>query len=141
MMTIEKAMKEKLLVDEYGALKEEEKELNNKIKELNDAIKTYMGHNNLDTLEGSGFVASYTLRVKKEFEQEKLITSENIISVLKDRLSEDVISDIIKTTEYIDTDALESAIYHGEVDKDTLKEIGKYKKITRTPTLNVNARK
>ena len=123
------------MVDEYGELKAQEKEIKDKLKTLNDEIKTYMGHNNLDTLEGAGFVASYTLRKKEDFDEQALI------ELFKKALSKDVLANVVKTKEYVDSDALESAVYHGEVNKPTLLAMDKCKTVKRTPTLNINVRK
>ena len=52
-----------------------------------------------------------------------------------------ILTDIIRTKEYIDMDALESAIYHGDISNDVVKTFSSCKDITETQVLNISKRK
>lgn len=120
------------LLDNYGTLKEHEKELKDRIKNYNDKIKEYMGHNNLDTFESKTYRATYTLRKQETLNMDKLL------DLFKDKCEETAKQlGIIKTKEYIDEDALESAIYKGAIDKEVLLEMNSCKEVKRTPTLTI----
>lgn len=126
----------KEIIDRYGELKKKENIIKKELAELNSEIKNYMRHNNLDTLEGENFVASYTLRKGKQgFDEDKLIP------LLKEKVSDVMLADIIKIKEYVDYEKLESAVYHGDIDRETLLEMNKCEITKRTPTLTISIRK
>lgn len=122
-------------VNQYGKLKEQESALKKDVDKLNKEIKTYMGENELDTLEADDFVASYTLRRKEDFNEDKLI--DLFKEELKDYAYE---MGIIKTKEYIDMDAVEKAAYNGNIDEELLGKMGGCKTVKHTPTLTIKSK-
>lgn len=119
-------------IDEYGKYKQEEKRIKANLDHYNKLIKTKMGEDNLDEFEGTDYIASYTLR------KQESLDLDGVLSILLN-YCEDTARDlgIIKTKDYIDTDALEKAIYKNELDKDVLIEMNTCKQIKRTPTLTI----
>lgn len=91
-----------------------------------------MGENNLDTLEGTSFIASYTLRKKEDIDENKLL------DLFHNEMSETALQlGIIKTKEYIDMDVVEKEIYSGNIDKELQQKMATCKIIKRTPTLTI----
>ena len=107
-------------IDNYKRAKDEENKLNKQNKKLNEEIKSLMNELDVDKFESDLFKASVSVRQNEKFDELKAI------EVIKDNV--DDYSDIIKMKEYVDEDALESAIYNGKISASLLancKEIGK----------------
>lgn len=106
-------------LDKYKKLSDAE---NKKIKELMVDNVYIVG----------GYKATKSIATKESINEEKLL------DVLK-QYDISYGAGIIKTKEYVDMDALESAIYRGDVDKDILMEIDKCRESKETITLRVTA--
>lgn len=66
------------------------------------------------------------------------LIEEAVIELLKEKK---LAKGIVKKKEYVDTDALESAIYKGEIPKEVLKEMNKCQKSTTKRVLIVKKEK
>ena len=112
------------LVKDYIFNKDKEKEFKDAASAENTEIKAIMNEFKLSAYETD--VGSVTLsdRVSEDFIEDKLI------EFLKTR---NLATDIVKTKEYVDFDALESAIYHERIAGDDLKDMSscKEKKVTQ----------
>ena len=112
------------LVKDYIFNKDKEKEFKDAASAENTEIKAIMNEFKFSEFETD--VGSVTLsdRVSEDFIEDKLI------EFLKTR---NLATDIVKTKEYIDFDALESAIYHEKIAGDDLKDMSscKEKKVTQ----------
>lgn len=84
-------------------------------------IKSQLNNESFDTGE---YVATVKTIVTEDFDESKLITK------LKEMDSE-LISQLIKTKEYVDMELLESAIYEGLIDPTQLKDCKISKSQTR----------
>lgn len=89
-------------------------------------IKSIMKDFSLLRYEVGGYKALYAISKRESMNEEMLLAIAH----------EHGLSDIIKTKEYIDYDALESAIYHERLSNEQLKEMDKFKIVKTTPTLN-----
>lgn len=100
------------LVKDYIFNKDKEKEFKDAASAENTEIKAIMTEFKFSEFETD--VGSVTLsdRVSEDFIEDKLI------EFLKTR---NLATDIVKTKEYVDFDALESAIYHEKIAGDDLK--------------------
>ncbi len=121
----------KEIATEYIAKKAEEKEITDRTKELNSKLKSFLeGFDNkedqhIDT-DNSGVYLTY--RTKDVWDEDRMI------ELLKNK---NLVGNIVKTKEYIDFDALESALYNETLPKDVLKELAKCKSEVVTSVLNI----
>ena len=112
------------LIPSYIVNKDKEKEFKDLASAENTEIKAIMTEFKMASYETESGSVTLSERVNEDFVEEKLI----------EYLKERGISDgIIKTREYVDFDALESAIYHEKISGDNLKEMDscKEKKVTQ----------
>lgn len=112
------------LVKSYIANKDKEKEFKDAASAENTEIKELMNAASLDKFSTDDGSVTLSERVTEDFVEERLLV------FLKERgLSEG----IVKTKEYVDFDALESAIYHEKIVGDDLKDMAscKDKKVTQ----------
>lgn len=115
------------LVNEYLELKPQEKELKDKISELNSNIKKFMcdsGDDSIKTSKGSVYISE---RKNESYDEESMITYIKSLGL----------RGIVKKKEYIDFDALESALYHDKFSDEQKVELGKFKTVKITKVLNV----
>lgn len=118
----------KALVDKYVKLKTQENQISKQTKELNNSIKKTMLDLKLTELEGNEGAVTLTKREKPEFDEVKLI------EFLKEN---NIQRGIVKKKEYIDYDALESALYREKFDKDIVEQMDAYKIVKVTNVLNI----
>ena len=107
------------LIDKYALNKNEQDAYKKLCDEDNKKIKEMMLEAELKNWSTSDYKATCSTSTRQTFDEDKLIMffkSENIPDSLG----------IIKTKEYIDEDALETAIYNGLIPEDTVKRIGDY---------------
>ena len=97
----------------------------------NSEIKKLMAEQKLKDFEVDGIVAKYIIQNKETMVEEKLI------ALLKSK----GYTDVIKTKEYVDMDALEDALYHDVIDKDTVVEMDKCREIKEVIQLRVSKKK
>ena len=108
-----------LLVDNYVKAKTTEQEANKVVKSLGAEIKSYMKDNELtETTDSSGVRLAVQERHSVSFDEDSLI------EYLKDA---GLTRGLVKKKEYVDMDALESAIYRGKLSKEQIKELDKFK--------------
>ena len=112
------------LVKDYIINKDKEKEFKDIASAENTEIKELMNTAKLSKFDTDDGGVTLSERVTEDFIEEKLI------EFLKTHNCD---SDIVKTKEYVDFDALESALYHEKIPADVVKEMAscKEKKITQ----------
>lgn len=104
------------LIDKYGFNKNELDSYKAICDKDNKKIKDMMAEANLKAYNTDKYKATYIVSERTSMNESKMlgvIHSNNIPDSLG----------IIKTKEYIDEDALESAIYNGEISEDVLAQI------------------
>lgn len=104
------------LIDKYGFNKCELDSYKAICDESNKQIKDMMAEANLKNYNTDRYKVTYIVSERTSMNEAKLIGvihSNNIPNSLG----------IIKTREYIDEDALESAIYNGEISDDVMSQI------------------
>ncbi len=98
------------LVPRYAHSKQEADSYKKLAEQDNAEIKSIMLKEKLDTFTAGGWTASCTVSEKEALNEEGLIAY----------LKKNKVKGLIKKREYIDMDALESAIYKGEIDAAAL---------------------
>ena len=116
------------LVTDYIFNKDREKEFKDLASAQNTEIKVIMNTFNLDSYETDTGKVTLSERKTEDFVEEKLI------EFLKARGLAD---NIVKTKEYVDFDALESAIYHEKITGDDLKDMSECKEVKTTQILRI----
>lgn len=124
------------LVDTFGTKNSDLKELKAECDAKNKEIKSIMAEEKLDFFQTGQFSASYVVKQTTKVNEEKLL-------YLLQQLDGDNFRKlgIIKTKEYIDSDALESAIYNQLIGTDMMVKIQECSTIVETPTLTVKPKK
>lgn len=112
-------------VDDYIENKERADQYGAVAKKLNTTIKDYLKLNNLT--ECSGYTGSVYTTVRKS----ESFDEDGLLKYLKDSGKD---SGVVKTKEYIDYEALESAIYKGDIEA---KDLNPYRIIKETVALNI----
>ena len=116
------------LVSSYIINKDKEKEFKDIASAENTEIKALMNESKMSKFETDDGSVTLSDRVTEDFIEDKLI------QFLKERGLSD---DIVKTREYVDFDALESAIYHEKISGDNLKDMASCKDIKTTQVLRI----
>lgn len=104
------------LIDKYGFNKNELDSYKAICDEDNKKIKDMMANANLKNYNTDKYKATYIVSDRTTIDEVRLIGIVHMNN-LPDSLG------IIKTREYIDEDALESAIYEGEISEEVMKQI------------------
>lgn len=126
------------LIEEYGVYKVQEAEVKKEVDCRNKKIKTIMGQNNIDEYSSDNYTAFYTLRKSKDsLDEDKLLA---LFDELKLADSMKALG-VIKTREYIDSEALESAMYKGDISDELKVKMQSCRVVKRTPTLTIKAKK
>lgn len=120
------------LVSDYIFNKDREKEFKDAASAENTEIKAIMNELSLSKFETDDGAVTLSDRTTEDFIEDKLIT------FLKTR---NLADDIVKTKEYVDFDALESAIYHEKISGDDLKDMAECKEVKTTQVLRINKKK
>lgn len=97
----------------------------------NAKIKELMAQQGLKDYEVNGITAKYIVQNKEKMNEEALLKL----------LKEKGYTDIIKTKEYVDMDALENALYHDEIDKDTVVSMDKCREVQEVIQLRISKKK
>ena len=121
------------LIDTYGVNNDQKNDLDKIVKVQNAEIKKLMSEGDLTVRDTGMYKATISVTEKSDFDEEKLLALIHKDPTLALRL--------IKTKEYVDSDALESAIYRGEIDKDMLVKMNDCKVTKQTVTLRVTKKK
>ena len=123
----------KQLAQEYVDKKAELTKLSKVVDAINTEIKTAMESSKLGEVETeSGAVVHYGVTKKESLDEAMLLIK------LKQTAPN---TTCIKTKEYVDMDALESEIYHGDIPKEALDAMQKCKTVKLTPTLTISKAK
>lgn len=109
----------KSLLDDYKKICDEE---NKKIKDMMEE----------GSYESGGYKATKSVQHRESMNEDKLL------DVLKNVYPDALSVGIIKTREYVDMDALESAVYKGIISNDILMEIDKCREIKEVITLRIS---
>lgn len=120
------------LVKDYLVNKEREKEFKDAASIQNTQIKVMMAELDISEFETDIGKVILSDRKTEDFNEPKLI------EFLKSR---NIADGIIKTKEYVDFDALESAIYHDKITGDNLKDMESCKDIKVTQVLRISNKK
>lgn len=121
------------LVGVWGKNKTQADELNKDVKRDADEIKQIMLAEKLDSSISGEYEAKLSFQHKESFDEEGLI------QFLQESLwnEENGPCPYIKTVQVIDWDAVENAIYSGEINNEQLVEIDKFKTVVETPVLKL----
>ena len=104
----------KSIIDEYKAFKDIENKAKKDASPLAEQIKEYALKNGLDKIKSDNWQANVTVTPKQDFNELQAI------EIIKKNLGGELLASVIKTKEYIDEDALEKAIYNGDIDAKLL---------------------
>ena len=122
----------KAIIESYIGDKAKEDEYKKKASAENTQIKAVMKELNLDSCTTSLGTAKITDQKRETF------IEDDLIQYLKDN---NVADDIIKTKEYVDYDALESAIYNERIPNDIVKGMSKCKEVKTVSVLRISKNK
>ena len=130
----EKFTQEELIpiIESYIGNKEKEDEYKKKASAENTQIKSIMKELDIVSCETSLGTAKITDQKRETFIEDALI------QYLKDN---NVAGDIIKTKEYVDFDALESAIYNERIPEDIVKGMSSCKEVKVVSVLRISKNK
>ena len=120
------------LIDSFGPSNDNLKELKKKCDAENKEIKEIMAEEKLDHFSTGDYSASYTIKRTTKVNEDKLLYL--LQTVDGDNFRK---LGIIQTKEYIDSDALETAVFNGLFDADMLRKIQECSAVVETPTLTV----
>lgn len=115
------------LIPQYVANKNELESYKKICDKENAQIKAIMKDFVVTGYEAGGYKASYIVSKRETLNEEKLLEIAHQLGI----------SEIVKTKEYIDFDALEKAIYDGKISDDILLEMNKAKEVKEVVTLRV----
>lgn len=122
------------LIPQYGEHKSSLDEMDKTCKKENARIKEIMKFYNKDTAEANGWKITYSTSTRSDMDEDKLLDI-----LRKDWTSHNgsMQCPYIKTKEYVDMDALENAIYNGDLSKEVLLEIKTCEKSKTVETLRI----
>ena len=115
------------LIPQYAANKAELDDYKKICDKENAIIKSIMADMDEPTYEAGGYKATYSVSERTSMNEEMLLEIAHNYGI----------PNIIKTKEYIDFDALENAIYKGDIPKEALLEMDKAKEVKEVVTLRV----
>lgn len=121
----------KLLLDSYAENKSELDKYKKVCDSQNAEIKKAMEEHGVSKFNSDTYIANKQIKESVSFNEQGLLT------VLKNA----GIPDIIKTKEYVDMDALESALYNGRIPAEVIARMNEYKLVKTTVALTVRRRK
>ena len=104
----------KSIIDEYKAFKDIENKAKKDASPLAEQIKEYALKNGLDKIKSDNWQANVSVTPKQDFNELQAI------EIIKKNLGGELLASVVKTKEYIDEDALEKAIYNGDIDAKLL---------------------
>lgn len=120
------------LVESYIVNKRNEEDFKKQASAENTQIKELMHEYNLTEVATSLGTAKITEQEKVTFIEDKLI------EFLK---SNNIADNIVKTKEYVDFDALESAIYHGKISDELVQSMSDCQEKKVTTVLRISKKK
>ena len=116
------------LIESYGTNKGKLDEYDKMCKQQNAEIKQVMREENIAEAFGDTFKVKYIVQHRESMNEELLLEIAHHHGI----------SEIIKTKEYIDYDALENAIYKGLISADIIAEMDKAKETKEVITLKIS---
>jgi len=124
-MTLEK------LIPQYAQNKSELDSYKKICDEENKKIKNLMNEQGLTEKEAGNYIAKCITQKRESMNEDKVLEIAHQHGLFG----------IIKTKEYIDFDALESAIYNGSISTDILVELDSAKEVKEVATLRITKKK
>lgn len=124
---------EELIVN-YGTNKSKLDKLKKLVDADNSEIKSIMTNDNINEYSCNGYTVKLTVQNRESINEIKLL------ELLQSHES-DIPAGIIKVKPYVDTDALESAIYNGLIPQEILVDMNKCKETKKVNTLKVSESK
>lgn len=115
------------LIPQYAANKREKDGYEKLCAAENTQIKAIMQNFAVQHYEAGGYKAVYSIQRRESVDEERLIEIAHQYGI----------SEVIKTKEYIDFDALENAIYHGRIPDDVIVEMNSATTVKEIPTLKI----
>lgn len=125
-------------VELFALNKEEYDKYDKAVKAENSLIKDLMKELNLTVIAYKDWKVTYSVAERKSMDEDMLL------EVLKHAWTEkngSMECPYIKTKQYVDMDALEAAIYNGQVSDDTLLEMKKCESCKEVVTLRLSKNK
>ena len=116
------------LIPRYAANKAEMDDYKKICDRENAEIKSIMRDFVVSSYEAGGYKATYSVSERTSMNEEMLLDIAHNYNI----------PGIVKTKEYIDYDALEKAIYDGNISEDVLLEMDKAKTVKEVVTLRVS---
>lgn len=116
------------LIPQYALNKSELDSYKKICDKENAEIKQLMLSDNLDEKEVDGYRATCTVSTRESMNEEMMLEIAHNFGI----------PEIVKVREYIDYDALEKAIYDGNLSKDVLLEMEKAKEVKEVIMLKVS---
>lgn len=105
----------------------------NKYKKISDKqnaeIKSYMRENELPEKEAGDYIATFSVETRESMNEDLLL------EIVKG--FDDLPENIVKTKEYVDTDALEAAVYNKMISKDNILALDKARVEKRVEVLRI----
>ena len=130
------------LVERYGNLKTEMDSYKKQVEADNAEIKKIMKDSGIDSFTAGGYTASYSVAVSENFDEDKLIAKLEHLTYQDPNSGATVCVGsglgIIKMRPYVDMEALENAIYNGNVNAADLADCKVRKE---TPKLTIKKEK
>ena len=102
------------IIDECKAYKDTINRTKKLSEPLEAQIKAYALKNGLDKIKSDNWQANISVTPKQDFNELQAI------EIIKKNLGGELLASVVKTKEYIDEDALEKAIYNGDIDAKLL---------------------
>ena len=116
------------LVPQYAQTKQQADTYKKQSDKENAEIKSIMTSLALQHYEAGGYKVVRSVQKRESFNEEQLIEIAHKYNI----------PDVIKTKEYIDFDALEKAIYDGNISQDVLLEMDKAKDVKHVVQLRIS---
>lgn len=101
----------------------------------NKEIKKAMKEAGVNKYTVGGYVAKYQVQKRETMNEEMLLDMFRVLN------SRDLTLGIIKTKEYIDYSALESAIYNGKIPSEMIADMDKAREVTEVEVLRITRAK
>ena len=120
-----------VLIPQYASNKAEMDSYKKLCDKDNAKIKSIMKNFVVDKYETKDYKAAYIVSHRETINEEMLLEIAHNHGI----------SEIIKTKEYIDFDALENALYNDRIPKDVVLEMDKAKEVKQVISLRVDKKK
>ena len=122
----------KELVDSYAQHNEDYNALKKIVDKEGKEIKERFALEDISEMQGDGFKVSVSIRTTETLLEDKLL-----VLLKNSDIDPDVLTNVVKTKEYIDMDALESAIYKGDITENIVATFDVCREVKETQVLKV----